>query len=324
MPATLETLRLRQRFFRAIQTFFDSRDFLEVQTPSLVPNPGLEPHLMHFESRLLAGMGIPKERTLYLATSPEYHLKRALAELNFPRVFEIARSYRNGELGRTHQPEFHMLEWYRHPGTYQEIAADFGELLKFLAQELGASEKWKELRHIRVEEAFSSLAGIQLRACLEGKQNLADAARAQGIIPLQEDFSTCFNQIIIEKIEPHLGFNGPEFLWDYPASEAALSRKKASDPLFCERIEVYWRGVELANAFGELTEEAEQRARCESDIELRQKMYGTSPPLDELFLKGLKQLHSPAGGIAVGLDRLLMCLLEFSSLEEVIAFPHPN
>lgn len=324
MSATLEVLRQRQRFFRALREFFEARDFLEVQTPSLVINPGLEPHLIHFETTLTEGMGLPKARTLYLATSPEYHLKRALAEIGAPRVYEIARSYRNGELGRGHQPEFHMLEWYRHPGSYAEIARDFEALLATVAESLGADAQWTRPAHITVEEAFQRYAGIRLRECLVAPGALARAAQAQGIQIVGEEFSTVFNQVIVERIEPRLGHTGPEFLWDYPASEAALSRRKPGDPAFCERFEVYWRGVELANAFGELTDAREQRERCLIDIETRRQLYGRSPPLDEAFLSALERLPSPAGGIAVGLDRVLMCLLGARSLQEVIAFPHSN
>lgn len=323
----VQALKARHRIFSAVRAFFDRQDFTEIHTPLLVVNPGLEPHLIPFETRLESGMGQGRDETRYLPTSPEYHLKKALA-MGFSRVYEISRSFRNGEWSRTHEPEFHMLEWYRYPGDYREIAQDFRDLMRTLGAEFSPKEPWGTARDLTVNEAFRlHCEGIDLEGALAGRApSLTEQAIARGFSSVRADFDfdTTFNLLIVERIEPQLGFDGPLFLWDYPASLCALARVKPENPLWCERFEVYWRGIELANAFGELTDPVEQRRRCLEDQDKRLKMYGKTPPLDEPFLAALGQLTHPAGGIAVGLDRLVQCLLRSPTLQQVIAFPHAD
>jgi lysyl-tRNA synthetase class 2 len=306
-----DNLRKRSQIVRRIRDFFLDQDFVEISTPILVPNPGLEPFLKHFETFFEGGeMSVRSTKKFYLPTSPEYHLKKALGKFQYSRVFEIAKTFRNGETSPEHEPEFTMLEWYRSPGTYRDIARDFEDLLEKLGTEFALSHLWGKAEHITVTEAFLKYANIDLVKAMDGekKQN-------------NEPFETFFQRIIVEKIEPHLGHQGPTFLWDYPSEFAALSRKKASDKRFCERFEVYWQGIELANAFGELTDPTEQRLRCLEDIETRKGLYGHSPELDEEFINSLEKLPSEVGGIAVGVDRLVQCLLGAKSVQEVIAFP---
>lgn len=323
-PLKHTRLKRRAAFVSAIRSFFEQRDFIEIQTPLLVSNPGLEPHLEHFSTELTPGMGINSKKRLYLPTSPEYHLKKALS-CGLERVFELTRGFRNGELGAKHQPEFSILEWYRAPGTYQEIAKDFEQLCQSLSTFSDVDPLWAKSEHLSVSEAFERYAGLDLNAVLSQSLNLASVARLKGLgfVDERDSFSTAFNKIIVEKIEPRLGFHGVCYLWDYPASEAALSRKKPDSPYYCERFEVYWKGVELANAFGELTDSVEQRARCLADQKHRIALYGESPPLDEEFLVALDSITS-AGGIAVGVDRLIMCLMGLTRIEDIIAFPHEN
>ncbi len=322
----VENLKLRARILREVRSFFVERDFVEVETPLLVPNPGLEPYLVPFETTWEPGMGGGKARTYYLPTSPEYHLKKALA-LGLPRVFEISRSFRNGEKSRSHEPEFSMLEWYRHPGGYAEIADDFASLLARLGAEFAPAAPWKRRQDLSVCEAFRSLAGIDLEAVLKGEgESLASRARAQGFASVQadDDFETAFHKVMLDAIEAKLGFEGPLFLWDYPSSMCALARLKPEKPYLCERFEVYFRGVELANCFGELTDPVEQRVRCEADRGTRMKLYGKTPPIDEEFLSALAKLDQPAGGIAVGLDRVVQLLIGAERIQDVIAFPHAD
>ena len=322
--ASVETLRARHEAFKAVRAFFDARDFIEVHTPQLVPNPGLEPHLQPFETQFVPDMGGGKARTLYLPTSPEYHLKKALA-LGLPRVFEVARSFRNGEIAREHEPEFFMLEWYRHPGGYDDIANDFKELMKELGRMFAPGEPWDQPKDITVAEAFRVYANVDLEGALSGRApSLTEQAMRAGVesVSADDDFETCFHKTLLERIERKLGYDGPLFLWDYPASMAALARVKPGQTLFCERFEVYWKGLELANAFGELTDHVEQRQRCLADQAERLRLYGRTPPIDEEFIEALQRLQGPAGGIAVGLDRLIQALLGLGSLQQVIAFPH--
>jgi lysyl-tRNA synthetase class 2 len=320
----LRRLKERARIFSEVRRFFEERDFLELHTPTLVSNPGLEPHLIPFETRYVPQMGGGDPRSYYLPTSPEYHLKKALA-WGAPRLFEIARSYRNGEKSARHEPEFFMLEWYRHPGDYRQIAADFKELLARLGSIWAPSDPWAKAEDMTVAEALRKHAGLDLRAALSGGSSLTEQARERGFasVNMDDDFETAFHKVLIEAVEPRLGFGGPCFLWDYPASLCALARVKPDDALYCERFEVYWRGIELANAFGELTDPVEQRRRCEQDQELRRRLYGTTPPLDEALFEALARL-GPAGGIAVGLDRLVQTLLGAVRLQDVVAFPHAD
>ncbi|MBS1983708.1 MAG: EF-P lysine aminoacylase GenX [Bdellovibrionales bacterium] len=326
MSDKVEILKKRHEAFRAVRRFFETRNFIEVHTPTLVINPGLEPQLLPFETQFEPAMGGGRRRTFYLPTSPEYHLKKALA-LGLPRVFEIAKSFRNGEISRTHEPEFHMLEWYRHPGSYHDIAQDFRELLAELGAQFAPAAPWALAQNLSVHEAFQKYCGLDLEGALLGTSPslTAQAVRAGfASVHADDDFDTCFHKLIVEQIERKLGHEGPLFLWNYPASLSALSRPCPNKPHLCERFEVYWRGLELANAFGELTDAAEQRRRCLTDIETRTQIYGKSPPLDESFLQALEQLSHPAGGIAVGLDRLIQSLLGLPSVQEVIAFPHAD
>jgi len=319
----LEILRQRQSIFQATRDFFVSRDFVEIHTPLLVKNPGLEPYLHHFPVEFTDAHGRPSGRKAFLPTSPEYHLKKALA-LGFDKVFEITRSFRNGEFSDKHEPEFFMLEWYRHPGSYVDIAQDFAALMAELGKKFDPRHPWHKRQDMTVKEAFQRFASVDLDEALlgqrEGKNLLARLAPRFSVDP-NDSFEDSFFKIVIEAIEPKLGFEGPCFLWDYPADQCAMARVKKEAPLYCERFEVYWKGIELANAFGELTDSAEQKKRCLEDQKKRIKLYGTSPELDEDFFEALKKL-STAGGIAVGFDRLIQCLLGQARVQDVIAFPH--
>jgi lysyl-tRNA synthetase class 2 len=317
-------LHKRHKIIREIRSFFESQRFIEVQTPQLVINPGLEPHLVPFETYFEPSLGPAERQLFYLPTSPEYHLKRALA-LGEPKLFEITKSFRNGELSSQHEPEFLMLEWYRAPGSYQEIASDFELLLNQLAPHSNDAARWCQAQHLSVQEAFARWAKVDLSAALEGGKALATQGKEAGCESLQgnESFDEAFETLLVDKVERSLRHEGLVFLWDYPASQAALSRRKLDNPHWCERFEVYFQGIELANAFGELTDSAEQRRRCIEDQDKRRRLYPNRsvPPLDEEFLSALERLP-PAGGIAVGLDRLIQTLLGLETLQAAIAFPH--
>ncbi len=322
----VDVIKKKHRIFMDVRSFFNEQNFIEIHTPLLVPNPGLEPHLIPFETSFEPGLGGGTKQHLYLPTSPEYHLKKALAE-GFDSIFEITKSFRNSERSNKHEPEFFMLEWYRSPGSYKDIAKDCEKLFTRLGQNFGAPEApWNKSKHLTVCEAFQRYAEVDLLGALKKtKPTLTQQARNKNILSVLEsdDFDTTFDKIMIERIEPRLGFEGPLFLWDYPAPMCALARIKATEPHLAERFEIYWRGVELANAFGELTDTAEQRRRCLEDQEKRRQLYEKEPPpLDEDFLHALGRLTKPVGGIAVGLERLIQCLLDLPRVQDAIAFPH--
>ncbi len=323
----MELSKIRHDFMRKIRRFFEDRDFIEIQTPVLVSNPGLEPHLEYFSTQWKPSMQAGLAKNYFLPTSPEYHLKKALGQ-GLSKVYEISPSFRNGEASREHEPEFLMLEWYRAPGEYQQIADDAFELFSELAKEFSPhAELWGQRRDLRVEDAFQSYAALNLRSALASTDSSSLTREAlrlgkASVLP-DDDFESCFHKVLLEEIEGRLGFRGLEFLWDYPAQMAALSRRKPSDPLFCERFEIYWRGIELANAFGELTDVIEQRRRFLQDQASRRTLYPgeACPEIDEELLSALAKIPSPAAGIAVGVDRLLQCLLGKESLQSVLLFP---
>lgn len=316
---------LRAQILSKVRYFFESRGFVEVITPVLVKNPGLEPHLLYFETEFSPSMGGGQKETWYLPTSPEYHLKKALG-WGMPKVFELARSFRNGEKSEEHEPEFLMLEWYRCPGDYKQIASDTEELIQFLGDTFCPSKNWGPAKHTTVSEAFQKYCQINLDEALSpGGRSLTKQALSHGFASIQADdtFEDAFHKLIVEFVEPQLGIREPEFLWDYPAAFAALSRPHPEKSHYCERFEAYIDGIEIANAFGELMDPVALRATCLKDQTQRTRLYGKSPPLDEDFLDAVARTpHKNAGGIALGVDRLIQILLDADSLQEVLLYPH--
>jgi lysyl-tRNA synthetase class 2 len=303
----------------------------EVETPCLVPAPGMEPHIDAFDAAFRPeGAGAP--RPLWLQNSPEYAMKRLLAA-GLPRVFQFARVFRNGEVSRTHNPEFTMLELYRAGTDYRGVMADTEALVLACARALlpdGPRVRRGErelslappFEALTVEEAFARHAGIDLAACLGDAGALAAAARRAGHDPGPggESFDDVFFRVMLDAVEPRLGVARPPWLVDWPASMAALARLKPEDPRWAERFELYAGGLELANGFSELTDAAEQRARLLEEQALRVRLGRPAYPLDEAFLAALPRMPA-AGGIAIGFDRLLMLLTGAESIADVLLFP---
>jgi lysyl-tRNA synthetase class 2 len=309
-------------------------DYEEVETPCLVPAPGMEPHIDAFDTAFRPEGGArPGRRPLWLQNSPEYAMKRLLAD-GLPRVFQLARVFRNGEVSGTHNPEFTMLEFYRAGTDYRGVMADTEALLAACARaflpvgEAGVQRRGRTIslaapfEVLTVQEAFLRHAGIDLAACEGEARALAGAARAAGHDPGPggEAFDDVFFRVMLDAIEPRLGVDRPTWLVDWPAGMAALARLKPGDPRWAERFELYAGGLELANGFSELTDAAEQRARLLEEQALRARLGRPAYPLDEAFLAALPRLPD-AGGIAVGFDRLLMLLTGAESIADVLLFP---
>jgi lysyl-tRNA synthetase class 2 len=285
-------LEARARILQSIRAFFVGRDYLEVETPQRIPGNAPESYIDAVPSG-----------DWFLHTSPELCMKRLLAA-GYPRLFQLCRCWRQGERGDRHLPEFSMLEWYRSHSDYHALMAECEALLRHLlpsgelrwqGQTLDLSPPWERLS---VSEAFARYASIPLRQAL-------DSGR--------------FDQCLALEIEPHLGRSTPTFLIEYPAELAALARHKPDDPTVAERFELYLCGIELANAFSELTDAAEQRRRFAAE-EARRRAAGKPPyPSPEHFLAELPAMP-PAAGIALGLDRLVMLLTDKVRIDEVIAF----
>ena len=320
-------LLARNRITAALRADFTARDFVEVETPALQVSPGNEAHLHAFATEAVDIAG--GRSLLYLRTSPEFTAKKLLAA-GEPRLFELARVWRNRERGPLHHPEFTMLEWYRAGEPYEILMADCARLLVVAAEAAGARVlTWRghtidphaEPERLTVAEAFARHAGIDVLAMLEDRDALATAAGGQGIRTAQDDtWADVFSRVLVAKIEPHLGRDRATILCEYPVSEAALARPRASDPRVAERFELYACGVELANCFGELTDPAEQRRRFEIEMAEKARVYGERYPLDEDFLAALATMPQASGG-ALGLDRLVMLATGAGHIEQVLWAP---
>ena len=327
-------LLARNRIQAALRAWFAVRDFIEVDTATLQVSPGNEAHLHAFETAAIGHAGT--KTPLYLHTSPEFACKKLLAA-GETRIFDFARVFRNRERSALHHPEFTLLEWYRAGAGYEALMEDCGTVLRVTAEAVGATRfAWRGRsadaaaapERVSVAEAFLRHAGIDLMATLPAGAGdppdpapLAAAAEGIGIRTAADDtWSDVFSRILSDRVEPHLGIGRATILRDYPASEAALARRKPADPRLAERFELYVAGVELANAFGELTDPEEQRRRFEADMDEKMRIHGERYPIDEDFLAALACMP-PAAGIALGLDRLVMVAAGAPRIEDVVWTP---
>ncbi|MDO9224023.1 MAG: EF-P lysine aminoacylase EpmA [Caulobacter sp.] len=325
-------LLARNRIKAALRGWFEDRGFIETEAACLQVSPGNEAHLHAFATEALSLAG---ERTpLYLHTSPEFACKKLLAA-GEERIFEFARVWRNRERGPLHHPEFTLLEWYRTGAPYEVLMEDCAAMLA-LAAETARTRRLKfrgleadpfaEPERITVAEAYERFAGIDLLASVAAdgatdRETLARAAGGAGIrVAADDSWADVFSRVMVEKIEPRLGVGRATLLCEYPTAEAALARPCAHDPRVAERFELYACGVELANAFGELTDPAEQRRRFEAEMDEKARVYGERYPLDEDFLAALA-LMPPASGSALGFDRLVMLATGASRIEQVLWVP---
>lgn len=324
-PALLTRARLKQ----AMRAYFEKADFLEVETGIVQVSPGNETHLHAFAAEWMAFGEEPKSG--YLHTSPEFAMKKLLTA-GEEKIFQFAPVFRAREASPLHSSEFIMLEWYRAGMDYTVLMADCAALLR-MAGEIGGRREfiWRgrtcdafaEPERLSVSEAFQRHAGIALDPVLNDREGLAAAARSIGLrIAPDDTWGDIFSRILSEKIEPHLGLGRATILDRYPVSEAALARPCPDDPRFAERFELYVCGIELANAFGELTNPVEQRLRFEADMAEKARIYGETYPLDEDFLAALGHMP-PASGIALGFDRLAMLAAGKERVEDVIFTPFP-
>lgn len=330
-------LEARGAITAATRAWFAGQGFAEVETPALQVSPGLEPHLRAFATELEEPFE-QSSRRLYLHTSPEFAMKKLLAA-GCPRIFQLARVYRNGERAPTHHPEFTMLEWYRAGDTVETLIADTAALLRGAweavpAKLRGAGLRWngqhcdptKPIQVLSVADAFRDYAGIDLHATapdpLNPDADLLRRAAAQAGLSLSSsgDWEDLFFYIFLDRIEPRLGIGAPTALVDYPISMAALARPSPKDPRVAERVEIYVAGLELANGFGELTDAAEQRRRFEADMDKKQRLYGVRYPIDEDFLAAVARMPE-ASGIALGFDRLVMLATGAAQIDDVLWAP---
>jgi elongation factor P--(R)-beta-lysine ligase len=322
----------RNRIVAALREWFADRDFVTVEGAALQVSPGNETHLHAFATSEICMDG--QSSPLYLHTSPEFAAKKLLAA-GETRIVDFARVFRNRERSALHHPEFTMLEWYRADEPYEALMDDCAALLGLAAKVAGTSsfsfrgasmDPFAPPERLTVAEAFQRHAEIDLMATLDenGRGDARELALQANHIGLRtapgDTWSDVFSRILSDRVERHLGLGTATILYDYPISEAALARPKPGDRRVAERFELYGCGVELANAFAELTDPMEQRRRFEADMNEKQATYGERYPIDEELLAALP-LMPPTSGIALGLDRLVMLAVGATCVSDVIWTP---
>jgi lysyl-tRNA synthetase class 2 len=328
LAARRPALVARAAALGAVRRYFEAQGFLEVETPTRVHSPGQELHLD----------AIAAEHGRYLITSPEYHMKR-LVGAGFERIVQICRCFRAEEDGPHHQPEFTMIEWYRAGGSMDDLMRDCEALVETAARAVSAAS-WRPgsaqldatdghggldltapFERVSVRELLRRHAGIELRGD-ETSQEMHTLARSAGCrVGPEAAWDDVFFQIFLDRVEPHLGQRHPTFVYDWPLPLAALARQKPGDALTAERFELYAGGLELANAFGELTDPVEQRSRFEAELAMRAQLGKAVYPLDEQLLAALGHMP-PTCGIAMGFDRLLMLVMGATRIRDVLAFAY--
>jgi lysyl-tRNA synthetase class 2 len=324
-------LLARGRIAAALRAWFAKRDFVEVETAALQVSPGNETHLHAFATDLIGPDG--KHQPLYLHTSPEFACKKLLAA-GETRVVDFARVFRNRERGALHHPEFTMLEWYRTNETYEALMDDCAAILAETARAADTKEFRFQDRtvdpdavpeRLTVADAFARYAGVDLLATVgRGRGDrtalAAEAIKAEIAIAQDDTWGDIFSRILAERVDPHLGIGRATVLYEYPLPLAALARPKPGSDKVAERFELYVCGVELANAFGELTDVVEQRARFETAMTEKQRIHGERYPVDEDFIEALGRMPQ-ASGIALGFDRLVMLATGAQRIDQVIWTP---
>ncbi|MDD5145582.1 MAG: EF-P lysine aminoacylase EpmA [Candidatus Pacebacteria bacterium] len=317
----------RGEILNLIREFFVKKGFLECQTPTLVKSADESPYLSPFKTFFKDENN--KTYCGYLITSPEYSLKKLLPSFN--KIFELARVFRGNEsFGGNHNPEFTMLEWYRKDSSYLQIMKDTEELILFLNKKINHSnylkcrgEKinlktpWKRLS---VKEAFLNFAKINLDE-VKNIEDFKKKIKNRQYFTQSNDWNDLFYLVFLNEIEPRIPKDKPIIIYDYPLPQAALAKKKTKNSFYAERFEVFIAGMELANAFSELTDAKEQFKRFKEEKILRKNMKKDIIPIDKDLIKALELNLPPCGGIALGVERLQMLLLDISDINDLLPFP---
>jgi lysyl-tRNA synthetase class 2 len=296
LPAIKSNLWSRARIIQSIRRFFIEQGYLEVETPNIIPAPAPEVHI-----------DLLSTQRGFLHASPELCMKRLLSA-GFPRIFQLCKCYRDGERGHIHLPEFTLLEWYRAGADYRDLMADCEAMVCFAAEAQGLGKaieyhgKVIDLQtpwnRITVEDAFAAYSPLPLKEALETDR---------------------FDEMTVMHIEPRLNTSRPVFLYDYPSSLASLAKLKDGHKETAERFELYMGGLELANAFSELTDPLEQETRFKRENDLREKNGKQRYPVSGRFLEALRDMP-PSAGIAFGVDRLVMLLTGSEKIDDVVSF----
>tara|TARA_R110001583_G_scaffold6618_2_gene33557 strand:+ start:31162 stop:32142 length:981 start_codon:yes stop_codon:yes gene_type:complete len=315
--AEIQLLKKRATILQAIRAFFIERELLEVETPSLSQAGVTDQHLCCFKTYYLGpeisdikpeALGVP----LYLQTSPEFHMKRLLAA-GSGSIFQISKAFRNEESGRYHNPEFTLLEWYRTDFDHFQLMDEMDELLQLVL-------KCGQAKQLTYQQAFMQTLNVDpLSASLEELKISGRHLNLGDVLENETDLDTLLQLLFCIAIEPVIANEVPCFVYDFPASQAALARISSKDSRVAERFEVYYQGIELANGFHELSDSEEQLKRFQNDNLLRQKNNLAEMPIDHRFVASLTSLPDCAG-VALGIDRLIMLATKQKHIDHVISF----
>jgi len=315
--ANMQLLKKRAVIIQQIREFFINRQLLEVETPSLSQSGVTDQHLFCFKTHFVGpeisdskvdSLGVP----LYLQTSPEFHMKRLLSA-GSGSIFQIAKAFRNEESGRFHNPEFTLLEWYR-------VGFDHFELMDEMEQLLQLVLKCGQAKRLTYQQAFMQVLNVDpLSASLEEMITAGAHLNLGDVLDTETDFDTVLQLLFCFAIEPVIANDEPCFVYNFPASQAALARISCADSRVAERFEVYYKGIELANGFHELSDSDEQLKRFEKDNQLRKQHNLPEMPIDYRFVASLDDLPD-CSGVALGIDRLIMLATQQAHIDDVVSF----
>ena len=311
--ASLANLNARAKMLAEIRAFFQERNILEVETPLMCTSAATDPYLKPIPIASLPSETLANQN-FYLQTSPEFAMKRLLAAGSGP-IYQICKAFRDDEAGRLHNPEFTILEWYR-PGFDHHTLMD--EVEAFLCTILGSPSA----ERLTYEAVFHRILGFNPHEA--SLQQLMECATSQISITASVANTLTIDDwldlLMTHSIEPHLGFQRPVMIYDYPASKAALAKIRSDKPSVAERFEVYVQGIELANGYHELTDPDLQLARFNEDCRIRETLGYPAIPIDLYLLEALKAGLPSSAGVALGVDRLFMLKRETHEIQDVIAF----
>ncbi|MCD6225633.1 EF-P lysine aminoacylase GenX [bacterium] len=324
-PSLWETFRLRAEIIARIREFFAREGFLEVQTPVLSPRLIPESYLEVFTTQLKDRLG--KVSPAFLTPSPEIWHKKLLAA-GSGNIFEITKSFRNTDIGgHFHNPEFTLLEWYRVKADYWQTMDDCERLIRFInknqptltyqGKTLDISQPFAR---ISVIEAFKKYAGIDSKILFDADLLKKEAQKRGYRIGKKDNWEVIYNLIYLKEVEPHLGQNQPTIIYDFPAQFAPLAKTNPANPRVKQRFELYLFGIELADAYNELTDYQEQKKRFAEEMKRRKEMGKIKVRPDEDFLAALKSGLPPCSGVALGIDRLVMIFANKTDIKEVVLF----
>ncbi|WP_019617117.1 elongation factor P--(R)-beta-lysine ligase [Psychromonas ossibalaenae] len=315
--ADLQQLQQRAQIIQNIRSFFVSRGLLEVETPSLSQAGVTDVHLFCFQTMFIGppispakadSSGVP----LYLQTSPEFHMKRLLSA-GCGSIFQISKAFRNEESGRFHNPEFTMLEWYQVGFDHHLLMDEMDQLLQMVLS-------CEPARRCTYQEAFIEVLAVDpLHSTVEELKQAGASLNLGEVLNGEIERDTILQLLFCVAVEPVIAQEKPCFVYNFPASQAALARISQADPRVAERFEVYYKGIELANGFHELSDAEEQLKRFQEDNRLRKRKGLAKMPIDQNFIDSLPFLPDCAG-VALGIDRLIMLAAGQEHIDDVLSF----